>query len=315
MKLRKITALILCVIMLIGTMGIAASAEEEKPFYLVLGDSIGFGSGLRNSREACYGRIVADTNGYDYANDAIPGHTTQNLLSRLENESVRAHVKQADIISISIGGNNFLLGNLPALLYNLIVKNDNSQAESIIDGFYNDFDKIIGIIRSLNPDAVILMQTLYNPQTGYIGEAYQVSIDMLNDAIRRYQSEKGEIEIVDVAAKLTDSGKDFASDGIHPSVEGNKKIAVAVLEKLVELGLGFLFLGLVHRAPHLLVVFALGLQFLLHLFQLVLVFFAQCFELTVYLAEFRQRLHDGLSVNVSKLLCKCCHWSQQHQHE
>ncbi len=238
MKLRRITALILCVIMLIGSMGIAAFAEEEKQFYLVLGDSIGYGSGLRNSKDACYGKIVADTNGYDYANDAIPGHTTQNLLSRLENESVRAHVKQADIISISIGGNNFLLGNLPALLYNLIVKDDLSQAESIIDGFYKDFGKIIETIRSLNPDAVILMQTLYNPQTGYIGEAYQISIDMLNEAIRRFQSENGEIEIVDVAAKLTDSEKDFASDGIHPSVEGNKKIAVAVLEKLVELGLG-----------------------------------------------------------------------------
>ncbi len=238
MKLKKVTAVILCFIMLIGSMSIAAFAAQDKPFYLVLGDSIGYGSGLRNSREACYGKIVADTNGYDYANDAIPGHTTKNLLSRLEIESVREHVKQADIISISIGGNNFLLGNLPALLYGLIVKEDLSQAESIIDGFYEDLGKIIGIIRSLNPDAVILMQTLYNPQTGYIGEAYQTAIDMLNETIRRRQSENGEIEIVDVAAKLTDSEKDFASDGIHPSVEGNKKIAVAVLEKLVELKLG-----------------------------------------------------------------------------
>ena len=91
----------------------------------------------------------------------------------------------------------------------------------------------------MNPDAVILMQTLYNPQTGYIGDAYQVSIDILNEAILRYANEnEGTIEIVDVAARLTDSGNDFAGDGIHPSVQGNEKIAAAVLEKLVELGLG-----------------------------------------------------------------------------
>ena len=239
MKKIKITALILCAAMLLCSFGLSAFAEDEKLFYLVLGDSIGYGSGLSNSREACYGKIVADTNGYDYANDAIPGHTTKNLLSRLENESVRDHVKQADIISISIGGNNFLLGNLPRLLYDMIVKGDSAKAEETVKIFLEDLDKIVDIIRGLNPDAVILLQTLYNPQTGYIGEAYQTAIDLLNEAILKYQSEnKGSVEVVDVAARLTDSDKDFAQDGIHPSVEGNEKIAVAVLEKLAELGLG-----------------------------------------------------------------------------
>ena len=237
--LRKITAVVLSLVLVSCLFGVFACAEEEKPFYLVMGDSIGYGSGLKNSREACYGKIVADTEGYDYANDAIPGHTTQNLLNRLKEESVKNHVKQADIISISIGGNNFLLGNIAKVVFDVIVMGDKSSAEKIIDGFYTDFCEIIKTIRSLNPDAVILMQTLYNPQTGYIGEAYQSCIDMLNDAIRRYADEnKGEIEIVDVASALTDSENDFAQDRIHPSVEGNEKIAVEVLKKLVELGLG-----------------------------------------------------------------------------
>lgn len=238
-ELRKITAVVLSLVLISCLSGVFACAEEEKTFYLVMGDSIGFGSGLKNSREACYGKIVADTEGYDYANDAIPGHTTQNLLNRLKEESVKGHVKQADIISISIGGNNFLLGNIAKVLFDVIVMDDTTSAEKIIEGFYADFCEIIKTIRSLNPDAVILMQTLYNPQTGYTGEAYQVSINMLNDAIKRYADEhKGEIEIVDVAAALKDPEKDFAQDRIHPSVAGNEKIAVEVLKKLVELGLG-----------------------------------------------------------------------------
>ena len=146
---------------------------------------------------------------------------------------------KADIISISIGGNNFLLGNMAALLFEILVKGDDSRAKETVEDFYKDFDAIVKKIRSLNPDAVILMQTLYNPQTDYVGDAYQVAIDILNKAIVRYSKEnKGEIVIVDVAAKLKDSANDFAEDGIHPSAQGNEKIAVAVLKKLAELGLG-----------------------------------------------------------------------------
>lgn len=237
MKIKKIIAILLCAVITVCGFGIGAAAAENKPFYLVLGDSIGYGSGLVNFKEAVYGKIVADTNGYDYANDAIPGHTTKALLDRLEEESVSGHVKQADIISVSIGGNNFLLGGIQQLLFDLIVNDDLTRAEEITDGFKKDFDTIIKKIHSLNPDAVILMQTQYNPQTGTIGEAYQVSLDMLNDAIKTYAEENpGEIEIVDLASKLT--ADDIAQDGIHPNVAGNEKIAVAVLEKLKELGLG-----------------------------------------------------------------------------
>ena len=95
---------------------VIADAAEDAPHYVVLGDSIAFGSGLSNPRQAVYGRIVADTNGYAYDNFAVPGHTTQNLLQRMQNEQVKAAIADADIISISIGGNNFLLGNLNALL-------------------------------------------------------------------------------------------------------------------------------------------------------------------------------------------------------
>ena len=239
MKTRKITAIMLCLALIFTAFGVSAGAAQDKLFYLVLGDSIGYGSGLGNPEKACYGRIVADTNGYDYANDAIPGHTTQNLLARLKNESVVSHVKQADIISVSIGGNNFLLGNMAALLFEIIVKKDDTRARETVEEFYKDLDTIIKKIHGYNPDAVILMQTLYNPQTGYIGEAYQISIDLLNEAILRYADEnKGAIVIVDVASRLRDSENDFAEDGIHPSVRGNEKIAAAVLEKLAELGLG-----------------------------------------------------------------------------
>lgn len=61
--MKKIVSILICISMLISVVGISAFAAEDKPFYLVLGDSIAYGSGLGNPREACYGQVVADTNG------------------------------------------------------------------------------------------------------------------------------------------------------------------------------------------------------------------------------------------------------------
>lgn len=237
--MKKITAVTLTIVIILCSFSILAYAQSEKPFYLVLGDSIAYGSGISNSREACYGKIVADTNGYDYSNHAIPGHTTNNLIDRLKEETVINDLKKADIISISIGGNDFLMSNLIGLMFDSIVKGDYTEYDRIADGFYTNFCEIVRIINSYNPDAVILMQTIYNPQTGYIGEAYQQGADRLNAAMRRYEAENpGEIVLVDVAAALGDDALNYADDEIHPSAQGNEIIAEVILDKLCELELG-----------------------------------------------------------------------------
>ncbi len=237
--MKKLTAIILSTIMIFGMFGICGYADGEKPFYLVLGDSIAYGSGISNSREACYGKIVADTNGYDYANHAIPGHTTTNLINRLSDETVIADLKKADIISISIGGNDFLLGNLIGLMFDSIVLGDHTEYDRIAEGFYANFCKIVDIINSHNADAVILMQTLYNPQSGYLRAPYQEGADRINAAIMKYDAEHpGEIVIVDVGSALGDDMANYADDEIHPSAQGNEIIANVILDKLYELKSG-----------------------------------------------------------------------------
>lgn len=237
--MKKLTAIILSIIMVFGIFGICGYAENEKPFYLVLGDSIAYGSGISNSREACYGKIVSDTNGYNYANHAVPGHTTTNLINRLKDETVIADLEKADIISISIGGNDFLMSNLIDLMFDSIVLGDHSEFDRIADGFYANFCEIIDIINSHNEDAVILMQTLYNPQSGYLRAPYQEGADRINAAIERYDAENpGEIVIVDVASALGDDMANYADDEIHPSAQGNEIIANVILDKLDELELG-----------------------------------------------------------------------------
>ena len=234
----KLISVLLCVLLLLGTLGTAAAAKEQTR-YVVLGDSIAYGSGLSNPKKAVYGKIVADTNGYAYENYAVPGHTTDNLLRRMENDTVKKAIKAADIISISIGGNNFLLGNLNALLYDGIVKQEYRRFDEIAAGFYEDLCVIVDNIRALNADAAIVLQTIYNPQTGYVGDVYQNGADRLNAKMREYlQTHPGEILLADVAAALTDADADFAEDRVHPSAAGNEKIARVVLQTLYDNGLG-----------------------------------------------------------------------------
>lgn len=233
-NLKKSVAVLLCLVMMLMSLSAVAFAEE-KQFYLVLGDSIGYGSGIRNSQDACYGKIVADTNGYEYANHAIPGHTTTNLIARLKEDVVKADVEKADIISISIGGNDFLMSNLYGLMFDAMVKEDYSKFDEIAHSFYENFSTIISMIRELNGEAVILMQTLYNPQSGYLRAPYQQGADRINAAIEKFSKENpGEIIIVDVATALNSDMGNFASDAIHPSAKGNEEIAKAVLSEIAK---------------------------------------------------------------------------------
>ena len=236
--MKKVISVLLCVFMLAGVLSAAVFAADEVD-YLVLGDSIAYGSGLSNPVDAVYGNIVADTEGFNYKNFAIPGHTTKNLLNRMKNAQVAEAIAEAEIINISIGGNNFLLGNLNGLLYDGIVLADYSRFDEIAEGVYEDLGTIVATIREANADTAIIIQTIYNPQTSYVGEVYQAGADRINAMIVRFASENpGEIIVAPVADALTDSDTDFAEDRIHPSAAGNEKIAAVIVKTLADNGLG-----------------------------------------------------------------------------
>lgn len=236
-KMRKIFCVVLALIMCLSFAAFAA--EDEQPLnYVILGDSIGWGAGVLNSDEAVFGKIVADTNGYNFKNDAVNGYTTSDLLRHLNKEEIAADVAAADIISVSIGGNNFLRGNMQALIEQAN-NGDFSGFDKIAENFYPEFSAIIERIKELNPDAVILAQTLYNPGADYIKEIYQQGADRLNAGYRRYLDENpGAYELLEVADAFVGHPEYVAADYIHPSAKGNEVIAKIVLEKLCELGLG-----------------------------------------------------------------------------
>ena len=234
---KSILSLLLCAVLLCAAVVPAFAAEQTR--YVVLGDSISRGAGIRNPDEACYGRIIANTNGYAYANFGVDGNMSDDLLNKLYRDSgVINAVKAADIISISIGGNDFLRDNMPAMIAKGLVENY-GQIDRIVAEFSANFNVIIAKIKEYNPRALLLVQTLYNPMEGtaLVNKVYAQALSQLNAVYTGYAvAHPGEIEIVDVAAAFAGRSGLIAIDTIHPNAEGNYLIARTIQAKLYELG-------------------------------------------------------------------------------
>jgi len=238
--MKKTVAIIISICILIAVLPMAFASAEERLNYLVLGDSIAQGYGVQNRDEAAYGRIVADTNGYEYTNYGHDGDRTTELLAKLKKDKYLTAVRNADIISLSIGGNNFMQEKprIPLLVSEAAV-GYTRELDALENTLYNEFSEIIDIFYRENPDVVILVQTLYNTHTGVLGAIYDVAIPRVNRVVTTYlENNPGAYVIVDVAAKFEGHPEYVAVDTIHPSALGNVAIAECVLETLYELGLG-----------------------------------------------------------------------------
>lgn len=238
-SLKKLIAIILTVTFCIGIISVSASAKE-KLNYLLLGDSIAEGFGITNPDEASYGKIIADTNGYNYKNDAIMGRNSVGLVNHLKNDEEYINdVKWADIISVSIGGNDFLLDHAALLIVEGIIFNDYSKFDKIGETFYENFSKSMDRIHEINPNAKILVQLLYTSWTfDFARKPYKQAAKRINDAIIKYVEENPQnIYVVDTS-EVFDGRRDcISTDTIHPNAQGNIELAKAVQSKLCEIGL------------------------------------------------------------------------------
>lgn len=236
--MKKLLAVFLVFSMLAGLSTFFLSAHAASIDYLLLGDSIAAGAGVINPDEACYGKLVADTNGYSYTNEAVSGSPSASLLAKLQRSSVQAAVKNAEIISISIGGNDYLESNWIGLLLSSMT--NYKMLDRVQASFAENFAKIIESIRALNPRARILVQTIYNPRVGKSFEGLvQQGVNRLNAVYRSYLSaHPGSYTLVDVGSALTGHSDLIAMDSIHPNAAGNVAIARVILRTLKNLGLG-----------------------------------------------------------------------------
>ena len=269
---KKIIASVLCVVLLACCAAALAACNNdgetaEKTEIVYLGDSIAEGilgaSPLGLRHEYAYANVLGRRNDFEYYNHSVSGHLTKDLLALLNNDlgydgarGLILHVREADIIHVSILGNDVLQD----MSMNDVVLEAAQGLYTIIDGIaetaYENITGIVARIRELNPDATLIFQNVYNPlseNSTLVDEETRATLaaehdtypedfrqlgagilDRLNGVLDRYLAEHhGAFIVADAQAEFDrifaedyERGKDLIyPDYIHPSNEGHAVLA------------------------------------------------------------------------------------------
>ena len=193
------TLLALCLALsLLPASALAAGGEQKS--YVALGDSITTGYGLAEN-EAGFARQVADSNGYTLTNLAQNGATSTDLLEVVKSEANADTLKNADLITVTIGGNDLMdalyaylaeeynkqnsdtpitaadvkaslagtLSEIPQVAMLSFAASkipdfpDSTAANTALSTFATNFSSIISAIKGNNSSAEIIVVNQYNP--------------------------------------------------------------------------------------------------------------------------------------------------------
>ena len=281
---RKFIAAVLVIVMLACCVAVLAACNDdkavEKTEIVYLGDSIAEGilgaSPLGLRHEYAYANVLGRRNDLTYYNHSVSGHLTKDLRAILENEDLDydmargllLHVSEADIIHVSILGNDLL----QSMNMNAVVLEAAQDKYDIINGIAATASANIAVIvdrlKELNPDALIIFQNVYNPlsekstlvdgptratlsakyriEEGDLRELGSGILDRLNGVLDNYIKEHPDAFVIADARSEFDRifeedyerGKGLIyPDYIHPSNEGHAVLADLTQGILEERGL------------------------------------------------------------------------------
>jgi len=207
--------------------------------FLVLGDSIAAGSGVYiNKENRAYAPLVARAKGYDLTNYGAGGDTSADLLGKVtRQEATRRAIGEADVIAVSIGGNDLMHAEDFTTLVVEGLLGGYSQMEPILAAYRENFAGIISGIRALNAEALLIVQTLYNPAFPLpsLREAYGAAIRGINAGIRDYlEAHPGAFVVADVYTAFQQRRGAVFVDMTHPSAHGHAVIAEVLLATIDE---------------------------------------------------------------------------------
>ena len=219
---RRIFATLLSLCLVLGLLPTAAFAQNAIS-YVALGDSITTGYGLQGD-EKSFAQLVAEEKGCTLNNElAKAGATSRGLLEVVQDEENSDILQNADLITITIGGND-LMGALYQFLadkYNegkdesnqidaqrvqiaLVDEEDeihstvlltalfnisdfaaSNQADDALDTVADSLGDVIEKITSMNSDACVIVANQYNPYSHIEGTNAAAIVNAFEAGVRR----------------------------------------------------------------------------------------------------------------------------------
>ena len=286
-----LSAVIVTAAFIILNFCVAVSADDFKVDSIVLlGDSITYGFGLSED-EQNYGDILGEYYGAEVQNFAQNGLTTDGLLEKLEQEDIRSAVEDCGMVCLSIGGNDLLHIFLEAfselgidLQTDARYDSDMSTADVSSD-FYNNFSSefvqkfimdyasqlapaaskaaeniktISEKLHDLNPNAVLVMQTVYQPFESSdssknvlmkpLGTFTGMQLTPINEAVKENAP-----YTADILTKFSENPYLYTNIDkmdIHPNALGHMLIAEEIAQTVGISGDSTVFKNFIDNIPH-----------------------------------------------------------------
>ncbi|MCR8641684.1 GDSL-type esterase/lipase family protein [Paenibacillus sp. N1-5-1-14] len=140
--------------------------SSDKISILALGDSLTAGSGDSTGKGYVVRlkeKLQADTGKQVYVrnNLSIPGYVTDKLLADVSQKKTRDAISEADMILISIGGNDIFAGG--AGMFGTEVEFNPEAAKERVKPALTKLSQIVEQINQVNPKATVMYLGLYHP--------------------------------------------------------------------------------------------------------------------------------------------------------
>ena len=198
-----------------------AVPTEDLTDILILGDSIG--SGVGDDEQSGFGeRYIALLEGeYHHeeiiTNLSVPGYVTHQLVSKLDSGEHHAMIEEAQLIILSIGGND---------LNRVRFEDDiESSFEEALSDYKDHLDSVIREIRSVNQDAQLAFIGLYNPYEREFPELTNLLL-VWNEETRSIINSYPNTDYIPTYQLFNEDLDSYlASDQFHPSALGYQVIA------------------------------------------------------------------------------------------
>ena len=185
------------------------------------GDATGLGIGGRLDAELKRRRVAAR----ETVNIAVSGARTPDLLRRLESANVRRLLGEANVIILSIGGNDLWGGNnwreAPP-----------PDPEAAMDQVIDRIDEIVRIVRAQNPTGRIFLIGLYNPfRTTPLGGKLSSLVTRWNARVSERFSADPNFTLVQTADIFSHRDR-LSVDRFHPGAEAYELIARRIADAI-----------------------------------------------------------------------------------
>lgn len=237
----------------------AADENSELKSLVLLGDSIATGCMLPDyepgdnySAPLSFGNMLG-AEFENYRNFGVDGRTTEELLNALEtaDEELSEALSSADVIVISIGGNDFLQPMITAIYNDKTLDHifEESGGELSDEDFrkaldasleaakavdvsktFDNIGKCVAKITEINPTAKMILMTVYDPFSGSeelkaASDVAREKLTVLNFGLSSLSG--GNIDVIDVYAEFDGAAEKFTninSMDIHPNSDGHYRI-------------------------------------------------------------------------------------------